>query len=248
MTRRGNPSHADFHASLRSRSVHRSSASSWRDAVRRGAIFASVFACHLMVLMRVLHPSWHQIEGVSPPYENVVLRLTFHPLPNGPAFSPAPASARLPTKTPSLSPTMASPKMKSAVVRQPAIGLPAAKSPSMVALPPNEARGSYQPGDFQTALSDARRTNTEHIPGTTTPLVGGIGLEARSSIKTAAHGVTEYIRCTDKQLQMENGHDQFSTPQLMDRALQLDDCGPHLGHTAADAAIDEVSHRAIFGD
>jgi hypothetical protein len=196
----------------------------------------------------VLHPSWHQIEGVSPPYENVVLRLTFHPLPNGPAFSPAPASARLPTKTPSLSPTMASPKMKSVVVRQPAIVLPATKSPSMVALPPNEARGSYQPGDFQTALSDARRTNTEHIPGATAPLVGGIRLEARSTIKGSVHGVTEYIRCTDKQLQMENGHDQFSTPQLMDRALQLDDCGPHLGHTAADAAIDEVSHRAIFGD
>ena len=60
------------------------------------------------------------------------------------------------------------------------------------------------------------------------------------------HAVTEYIRCTDKQLEMENGRDQFSTPQLMDRALQLDGCGPHSEHPEADAAVDEIAHRVIF--
>ena len=248
MARRGNPLHADFDAPLRLHSVRRSLALSWRDAVRRGAILASVFACHLVTLLMVLHPSWHRTEWVSRPHEDDLLRLTFDPLPHSPAFSPAPASARLSAKTKSISPALASPSVMSAVVRHPAIVVPATTAPSTAELPSDEARGSYQPGDFQTALLDARRARAEHIPGATAPLAGNIRLEARSSIKGAVHVVTEYIRCTDKQLEMENGHDQFSTPQLMDRALQLDDCGPHLGHTDADAAIDEMSHRAIFGD
>ena len=45
---------------------------------------------------------------------------------------------------------------------------------------------------------------------------------------------------------MENGSDRFSTPQLMERALQLDGCGSHSEHPEADAAVDEIAHRAIF--
>jgi hypothetical protein len=33
----------------------------------------------------------------------------------------------------------------------------------------------------------------------------------------------------------------------MDRALQLDGCGPHSEHPDADAAVDAVAHRVIFG-
>jgi hypothetical protein len=246
MARRGNPLHAAFDAPLRSRSVRRSRASSWRDAMRRGAILASVFAFHLFILVMVLHPSWHRIEQVPQPHEDDVLPLAFDPLPKRPAFLPAPANARIPVKMKSIATAVTSP----VAIRQPTITLPATAAPSMAAAPlsSDKARGSYQPGDFQTALQDARQPQAEHIPGTAAPRVAGIRLETRSTIKGAVHVVTEYIRCTDKQLEMENGHDQFSTPQLMDRALQWDDCGPHLGHTAADATVDEISHRAISGD
>jgi hypothetical protein len=47
---------------------------------------------------------------------------------------------------------------------------------------------------------------------------------------------------------MQHGHDQFSTAQQMDRALQLDGCGPHLEHSAVNDEVDAVAHRAIFGN
>ncbi len=37
------------------------------------------------------------------------------------------------------------------------------------------------------------------------------------------------------------------TPQLMDRALQVEGCGSYLEPTANDAAVDAIAHRAIFG-
>jgi hypothetical protein len=117
----------------------------------------------------------------------------------------------------------------------------------VTAPPTDDLHRSYAPGDFQTALQNAQRTTADHLPGAATPLIGGIQLQARSTIKGGVHAVTEYIRCTDEQLEMENGRDQFSTPQQMDRALQLDGCGPHSEHPDADAAVDAVAHRVIFG-
>jgi hypothetical protein len=250
MARRGNPLHVGFGAPLRPRVGRRSSAATWRDAVRRGAILASVSACHLTILMMVLHPSWHRIGDVSRPRDGEVLRLTLDPLKKISRFSPVSAGAPIAAKGKPAPTAAVSPEPTAAVVRHPTNSSPSTAATLIVAVPAltDDLHRGYQPGDFQTALQDAQRTKAEHIPGTTTPLIGGIRLQARSSIKGAVHVATEYIRCTDEQLKMENGPDQFSTPQLMDRALQLDGCGPHLEHTAVNDEVDAVSHRAIFGD
>jgi|GEM_PF-2446600 len=250
MGRRDSPLHTDFDAPMRRRFARRSSASTWRDAVRRGAILDSVLACHLVILMLVLHPSWHRIEHVTGPQDGDVLRLTLDPLPEIFRFSPVRARTRTPAKVKPMPSTIVPPEVVSAVVTHPP-NVPASTATALTIAPPpmtGDLQRSYQPGDFQTALQDAQRTIAEHIPGAAVPLIGGIRLQDRSSIKGAVHVVTEYIRCTDKQLEMQNGPDQFSTLQLMDRALEADGCGPHLEHTAADATIDAISRRAIFGN
>jgi hypothetical protein len=247
MARRGNPLHTGIDAPLRPRVARRSSAPTRRDAVRRGAILGSVFAGHLVVLMLVLHPSWRRIEPVQRQHEADVLRLTFDPVPKIPRTSSVRALARVPAKV-KLPSAIAPPKAPMVVVMHSTNVPPSTATVSIVAVPPaDDLRRSYEPGNFQAALQNAQRTKADQIPGVVTPLIGGIQLQARSNIKGAVHAVTEYIRCTDKQLEMENGRDQFSTPQLMDRALQLDGCGPHSEHPEADAAVDEIAHRVIFG-
>ena len=247
MARRGNPLHIGFDAPLRSRVVRRPSAPTRRDAVRRGAILGSVFAGHLAVLMLVLHPSWRRIEPVRSQHDADVFRLTFDPLPEISRSLSSHALARMPTEVKPVRPAVAPPKAPTAVVTPSTNVASSTATTLIVAIPPaDNLRRSYEPGDFRSALQNAQRTKTDHIPGVATPLIGGIQLQARSNIKGTAHAVTEYIRCTDKQLEMENGRDQFSTPQLMDRALQLDGCGPHSEHPEADAAVDEIVHRVIF--
>ena len=248
MARRGNPLHTDFNALPRWCVARRSNARTRRDAVRRGAILGSVFAGHLVVLMLVLHPSWRRIEPMRRQHEADVLWLTFDPMPKIPRSLPVRALARMPAKVKPAPSTIVPPKAPTAVVMHSMNVRPATTTALIAAVPPaNDLRGSYEPGNFQAALQNAQRTKTDQIPGVATPLIGGIQLEARSNIKGAVHAVTEYIRCTDKQLEMENGRDQFSTPQLMDRALQLDGCGPHSEHPDADAAVDEIAHQVIFG-
>jgi hypothetical protein len=236
MVRRGNPLYTGFEAPPSWCVARRSNASTGRDAVRRGAILGSVFAGHLIVLMLVLHPTWRRIEPMrNRQHETDVLRLSFDLVPKIPRSWSVRALARMPAKVPT------------AVVMHSTNVRPSTATALIVVVPPaDDLRGSYEPGNFQAALRNAQRTKTDQIPGVATPLVGGIQLQARSNIKGAVHAVTEYIRCTDKQLEMENGRDQFSTPQLMDRALQLDGCGPHSEHPEADAAVDEIAHRVIF--
>jgi hypothetical protein len=198
--------------------------------------------------MLVLHPSWRRIEPVRRLHEADVLRLSFDRLPeNSPSLSVR-ALKRMPVRVNLVPSAIVPPRVSTAVVTySPKVAAPTAKTLLDAVPPTDDLRRSYAPGDFQTALQNAQRTMADHIPGVATPLIGGVQLQARSSIKAGVHAVTEYIRCTDKQLEMENGRDQFSTPQLMDRALQLDGCGPHREDPDADAAVDEVAHRAIFG-
>lgn len=59
-------------------------------------------------------------------------------------------------------------------------------------------------------------------------------------------GLVEESRCANEQFQLQNSARQF-TPEMIDHALEADGCGPHLEHAAADAAIDSISHQAIFG-
>jgi hypothetical protein len=247
MAGRGNPLHTDFDAPPRWRVARRSSARTRRDAVRRGAILGSVFAGHLLVLMLVLHPSWRRIEPVRRLQEADVLRLTFDPAPKIPRSLSVGAVARMPAKVKPVPSAVAPPKAPTAVVMHSTNIPPSTATALIVAVSPtDDLRRGYEPGNFQAALQNAQRTKADQVPGVATPLIGGIQLQARPNIKGAVHAVTEYIRCTDKQLEMENGRDQFSTPQLMDRALQLDGCGPHSEHPEADAAVDEIAHRVIF--
>ncbi|MFZ0870355.1 MAG: hypothetical protein WAM90_06470 [Rhodanobacter sp.] len=207
-----------------------------------------MFAGHLAVLMLVLHPSWRRIEPVRSQHGADVLRLTFDPLPEISRSSSSHALARMPAGVKPVRRAIAPPRAPTAVVTQSTNVTSSTATALIVAVPPaGDLRRSYEPGDFRSALQNAQRTKTDHIPGVATPLIGGIQLQARSNIKGTAHAVTEYIRCTDKQLEMENGRDQFSTPQLMDRALQLDGCRPHSEHPEADAAVDEIAHRMVFG-
>ena len=248
MAGRRNPLHPSFDAPLHPSVARCSGASTWRDAVRRGTILGGVFAGHLIVLMLVLHPSWRRIEPLRRQHEADVLRLTFDPVPKIPRPLSVRVPARMPAKVKPASSAIAPSRAPTTVVMHSTNVRPSTGTALIVAVPPaNDPRGSYEPGNFQTSLQNAQRTKTDHLPGAAAPLMGGIQLQARSSIKGATHAVIEYIRCTDKQLEMENGRDQFSTPQLMDRALQLDGCGPHSEHPQADAAVDEIAHRVIFG-
>jgi hypothetical protein len=250
MAGRGTSLHAGSIASFLQRVARSPRASRWRDATRRGAILGSVCAGHIIVLALVLHPSWRQIEPVSRQREAEALRLTFDSVPRIPQTLSVRAFARKAAKVQSVQSAIAPPKASTAAVTRLTDSTPATAADRAVAAVPQTASDlyrSYGPSDFRSALQNAQRSKTDHIPGVGSPLIGDIQLQARSSIKGATLAVVEYIRCTDKQLEMENGRDQFSTPQLMDRALQLDGCGPHLEHPDADAAADEVAHRVMFG-
>jgi hypothetical protein len=250
MAGRGTSLHAGSIAPLLQRVARSRRASRWRDATRPGAILGSVCVGHLIVLALVLHPSWRQIEPMSRQREAEALRLTFDSVPTIPQTLSVRVLARIPAKVRSVRSAIAPPKASTAVLIRLTDSTPATIADRVVAVVPQAASDlhrSYGPSDFRSALQNAQRTKTDLIPGVAAPLIGGIQLQARSSIKGTTLAVIEYIRCTDKQLEMENGRDQFSTPQLMDRALQLDGCGPHLEHPDADAAADEVAHRVIFG-
>ncbi len=59
------------------------------------------------------------------------------------------------------------------------------------------------------------------------------------------HGIAKALACSDMFFNMKNARNPL-TPQLMDRALQLEGCGPHEEPTAHDDAEEAIAHRAIF--
>jgi hypothetical protein len=229
--------------------ARRASTPRWQDAVQRGSILGCVLAGHFAILMLVLHPSWRHIEHVPRLHEDQVLRLRFDRLPKLVRPSLAPAAIQLPAQT------KPAPQAIALSTRRPATGAhssnpPAAPAATLTMAMPmmtGDPHRSYLPGDFQSALQNAQRTKADHIPGTTTPLIGGIRLQASSSTKAAVHGLVEENRCANMQFQLQNSAHQF-TPEMIDHALEVEGCGPHLERTAADATIDAIAHQAIFGN
>ncbi|OOG49654.1 hypothetical protein B0E50_05960 [Rhodanobacter sp. C01] len=227
--------------------VCRSAAPTWHDAVRRAAIQGSVFAGHLAILMLVLHPSWRRIAHVTRQHDDHVLRLSFDRLPKLVRPSPAPVAMRLPARTKPVRQAIALSAQMAATVAHstnpPVVTIPIMTPPST----PGDPHRSYQPGDFQSALQNAQRTRADHIPGTTTPRIAGISPQARSSIQGIVHMLVKTSQCTNEQFQLQNSAHQF-TPEMIDHALEVEGCGPHLEHAPADATIDAIAHQAIFGN
>jgi hypothetical protein len=110
----------------------------------------------------------------------------------------------------------------------------------------DDPQGRYQPGQFQTSVQNAQRAQAYRLPGSVTPRVAGISFQAPSSLQKTVKKLTEGLRCADMQVHMQRGPNPL-TPQLMDRALQLEGCGPHIESTPADATIDAIAHDAVFG-
>jgi hypothetical protein len=249
MERWGNPLYPVFNPRRRLRVVSRSHATPWRDALGRGAILGGVIACHIAILMPVLHPSWHWTGHVARLQDDDVLRLNLDPFPETSRLSPAHASPHAPAgpkSGPSATVTHLAP---SNVIVHPADSPTSTTTIQVIAPPPtsSDLAHSYQPGKFQAALQDAQRTKIDHIPGITTPLIGGIRLQATPSIKETFHSLVEISRCTNEQFQLQNRARQFTT-ELIDHALEMEGCGPHLEHAGANATIDAISRHAIFGN
>ena len=225
----------------------------WRphDAVRRGSIFGCVLAGHLAILMAVLHPSWQRIEPAAYPPEGRVLRLSFDRLPTISRPLPVRTATQVLAKTKPAQSALVPPTVKPAATRLPTHAPSSAAVTSLLMTAPpvtDELHRSYQPGDFQTALQSAQHATADRIPGTATPRIGGIQLEAGSNIKGTVHSLAEISRCTNEQFQLQNSSAHQFTPEMIDHVLEMDGCGPHPEHAAADATIDAISHHAIFGN
>jgi hypothetical protein len=245
MERRGSALEKERHPHM----ARQSGTQGWQDAVRRGTIFGCVLAGHLAILMAVLHPSWQMIEPAALQQEDRVLRLSFDPLPKISRLLPIRTATRAPAKTKPAQSALVPPTVNPAAVRQPTNSPPSTATSLIMTAPAvsDELHRSYQPGEFQTALQNAQRTRADHIPGATTPRIGGIQLQVGSSIKGTVHSLAEVSRCTNEQFQLQNSAHQY-TPEMIDHTLEMDGCGPHLEHAAADATIDAISHHAIFGN
>lgn len=107
------------------------------------------------------------------------------------------------------------------------------------------SRGYVSGGNLLNAASPTFATKV-YLPGSATPRVAGITLQDRSSIKDTVHGLAKALGCSNLLFNMQNAGNPM-TPQLMDRALQLEGCGPHIEATANDAKEDAIAHRATFG-
>lgn len=244
MEYRGNP----LDAKRRLHTPRWSDTQGWQDAVRRGVILGGVLAGHLIVLMLVLHPTWQRIRHGARRHEDGILRLSFDPLPQIVRASPTRATPRIPATRNPARPATASPT--AIVAATPPTNSPPSTSPTPITAAPgadDDQQRSYQSGDFQARLQDAQRTRPDHIPGTDTPRLGDIQLQAGSSIREAVRGIIEVSRCSNEQFRLQSSARQF-TPDMIDHMLEAIGCGPHLEHTAADDAIDTISRDATSGN
>lgn len=103
-----------------------------------------------------------------------------------------------------------------------------------------DADRSYRPGDFQSNLQAAQRTKADLLPGSMTPVVDGIRLQSRLSSKAVMQGLAEANRCTNLQFQLQDSPHQL-TPAMIDHALEVDGCGPHLAKTPNSEMVDAIS-------
>lgn len=245
MEYRGNP----LDARRRPHTASRPDTRSWQDAVRRGAILGGVLAGHLVVLMLVLHPSWQRIRQRVRPQDDHVIRLSFDPLPHNVRVSPTRATPPIPATRKPVRAAMAPPATITVTIppASPASPAPSAAPVTTTPAMADDRQRSYRPGDFQARLQDAQRTMPDHLPGADTPRIGGIQLQARSSIKETVRGIIGGSHCANEQFRLQNSTHQF-TPEMIDHMLETIGCGPHLGHTAADDVIEAISRDATSGN
>lgn len=107
-------------------------------------------------------------------------------------------------------------------------------------------------GDYRSPLRERTRfpaapRHKAALPGSDTPLAGGIQLREDRSLQQKVRAMTVGSRCKYARMKMA-ASGQFLSGQQMERLLEADGCGPHQEATAADATIKALSHRVIFGD
>lgn len=216
--------------------------SGWHDATRRGAILGGTAALHLTVVMLLLHLPPHRSMPPSSRSHDV-LRIRFLSLPArppSPHHEAPPAAQPLPT-TPRHATTTASSQ-----------GLTSAAPPPVtagsVARPLHAEPSGYRPGTFRVELLGAQSSHRPRLPGSDAPSRTNIRLRARSSMKDVVHAMTVGNRCKYERMKMQQSTTEFITPQLMERALEADGCGPQGERTPADGVIEATSRRAVFGD
>lgn len=110
----------------------------------------------------------------------------------------------------------------------------------------NDANHGYQPGTFEAALHDAQGFRPDHLPGSVTPLVGGITFQARSSAKAMVRALAQGNRCANMTFQLRDSAHQL-TPAMIDHALEVEGCGPHLERAPLDSTVDAITRQVIAG-
>jgi hypothetical protein len=220
-------------------------ARSWRDAVRRGAIIGGVVGAHVVLLMLVLHPWWRPLAPVARQRDTSVLRLSFDRL--APAAVMATVAARrLPDMAKRARRPVALPSQRRSSVVATATHPGTAPADALIATAPPIAPGAehgYQPGTFEAILQDAQRTRPDHLPGSDAPVVGGIRFQARSSAKAMVRALAQGNRCANMAFQLRDSAHQLA-PSMIDHALEVEGCGPHLERTPLDSTIDAITQQA----
>lgn len=218
-------------------STSKQGAAAWRPAMRRAAILGGVAVLHLALMLLVRLPPCR--PDPSSIRSDDALRIRFFP------SSPRPPGVR--RKMDTMPPPPVRDHRAARGVELPGV-LPASP-PSSVAVPLITAMPpDYRRGTFDTDLAGAQPSGKFRLPGSEAPWRTGIRLRARSSMKDVVRAMTVGNRCKYERMKMKASATQFITPQLMDRALDADGCGPQGKRTPADDAIEAASRRAIPGE
>ena len=216
----------------------------WRSAMYRGAALGGVASLHLAFLILLLQLPSYRAASLQP-RTGESLRIRFLALPARPPSvrHTAPAATKPPPSVPR--PVIAANTRSADDSSAPSSPTRIANltTPTIHAMP-----SDYQPGSFHADLRAAQGSRKVPLPGLDAPSRTGIRLRDRPSMKEVVHAMTVASRCKYSRMKMQRSATQFVTPQLMQRALDADGCGPQLEHTPADATIEAVSREAIFGD
>jgi hypothetical protein len=206
-------------------------------ALGRGAILGLVSSLHLALLALLFRPVMPlRAVSVGTPGHPDALRIRWVAEAAMPHRAGAAQRARHTARTPQRT-------LKTIAVPE----ATATPTPTMRwVLPPSS------PGDYHSPLLGGPGGITAsapvaHLPGSDTPRAGGILLRDKPTLRQVVRALPGAIRCQYTRMKMEHSANQFVTRQLVERALDLDGCGPHSQHDAAAEAVEAISKRAIFG-
>lgn len=219
-----------------------------RDWLRQMAMLVVVMAMHVGLWMTLGEASprfWQKPATEIDPQSNVLQVRFNHTVPRT-LRTPHPAA--MANARPADLPHQEKKVMRVLTADHP----PTVRSPAPVialtggpAVSPTAGTGHVADGGFQEALQNAQRASSGHLPGSLVPRVSGIALENRTSIKDTVTGVAKALRCSNMEFSMQRAKNPL-TPQLMDRLLQLESCGPNIKATPNDAVENTVVHDATF--